>query len=191
MFKPTGTSNSILKNICCTRKRSGSYGNRKRSPKRSYKVGSFGLTHLWEDGLVPYRTLTFILFLFPLFPPQTHTHTHTHAHTHTRAHTTHTYACTHMNMHPTHAHKYGTVWWMTQIWRHLLSQTLGKALWNQSTCLQMDFFSSHFNWHTTSKWPHCVSVGWVEHIYVCVVVGWAYILYYIIIYMMCSPLLSL
>ena len=37
-----------------------------------------GLTHLWEDGQVPYQTLSFILhFYFLLSLKPTHTHTHT------------------------------------------------------------------------------------------------------------------
>ena len=36
----------------------------------------FGLTHLWEVGQVPYRTLIVILFLFS-YNPHAHTHTHT------------------------------------------------------------------------------------------------------------------
>ena len=69
----------ILKNIRCTGKRSGSYGNRRRSPKCSYKVGCFG-----SDTPVRGRTSTlpnpyfYFHFYFLLYPKHTHTHTHTH-----------------------------------------------------------------------------------------------------------------
>ena len=71
----------ILKNIHCTGKRSGSYGNRRRSPKCSYKVGCFG-----SDTPVRGRTSTlpnpyfYFRFYFLLYPKHTHTHTHTHTH---------------------------------------------------------------------------------------------------------------
>ena len=49
--------------------------NNVRGAVRGYqvKMDIFGLTHLWEDGQVPYRTLIFIFFLNP--PKHTHTHT--------------------------------------------------------------------------------------------------------------------
>ena len=62
----------ILKNIRCTGKRSGSYGNRRRSPKCSYKVGCFG-----SDTPVRGRTSTlpnpyfYFRFYFLLYPKHT------------------------------------------------------------------------------------------------------------------------
>ena len=77
-------ADSLLNNTCID-KRIGSSGNRKGSDKhiKNNKNEYFGLTHLWEDGQVPYQTLIFILFCFFLITPK-HTHTHT-THIHTAA----------------------------------------------------------------------------------------------------------